>query len=90
MLGGVPGHTALLPRQQLSAILLCPVLLSGTLVRMMENARPPAEKSLSSYRTPLLYPKQKSLHWERHTLAGARVIRQISPVCHSRSRLRSM
>lgn len=27
VLGSIPGHTALLPRQQLSAILLCPVLL---------------------------------------------------------------
>lgn len=41
VLGGIPGHTALPPRPQLSAILLCPVLLPGTWVRMMGNARPP-------------------------------------------------
>ena len=41
VLGGIPGHTALPPRPQLSAILLCPVLLPGTWVRTMGNARPP-------------------------------------------------
>lgn len=43
VLGHVPGRTALLPREQLSATLLRPALLSGTFVRTMGNARPPAE-----------------------------------------------
>lgn len=80
VLGSLQGHTALLPRQQLSAILLCPVLLQGAFVRRMGKVKHPAKMSLTSYpmsfapqffkmeAQPLVY------FWERDTLAGAGMI----------------
>lgn len=79
MLGGIPAHTALPPRSQLSALLLCPVLLQGTFARKMWNERQPAERSLSSCHTHLSCPNQKrhgvllvvDTGERHHTLAGA-------------------
>lgn len=59
VLGGIPGHAAMLPRHQLSALLLCPVLPWEIFVRAKRNARHPAKKSLSRYPSHLLHPKPK-------------------------------
>lgn len=88
VLGGIPGHAALLPREQLSATGLCvscpPV---GTFVRTMGAIRHPAEKPLPRYPTHLLYPNQKdtgptsSLHLGRRHFGWYRVmIPHVSPV----------